>query len=900
MNRKSVACILIGCFIFTSAWAQSPWERIGQRPSTLQRELGEKSYTTSSFTLTLLNASQTVKHLRPHSDTAFDYTPSDRLGQRDKDDFYHLGDINVIVRCGVDGEWRRYSTAQRRKPVECLPVAGPVLAASDLAPTLPADIPLNIKRYWEMDQGELVLRFSITNIATDTVEIGSLGIPLIFNNILEGKSLEEAHRDNVFFDPYIGKDAGYLQVNRLHGKGSSLLVLPHLNAGFEAYNPLNDDPTPKGVVFEGFHEWLIHSKENAELEWGSANPWNVPTSTLLAPGEQKSYALKFVLAPSIREIEHKLTEQGRPVAVGLPGYILPMNEVGKLFLNYPEAIREITIFPEDAMTITYKGETPNSWSAYELKGNQWGRARLTVTYADYTIQTIHYKVIKSQEEAVNDLGRFLTTAQWYENDADLFGRSPSVMNYDYERKQILTQERRSWFVGLSDEAGAGSWLAATMKQLVNPEREEVEKIKRFMQETLWGGIQHDSDSTKYGVRKSLFYYEPELMPEGTYCDSIQFRGWEAWSLENAEDLGRSYNYPHVAAAHWVMYHLGRNKGYEEINWRLSLENAYHTAIAMVKFAPWYAQFGQMEGSVFLYILLDLKREGFTDMATTLEQEMKKRADHWLSLDYPFGSEMPWDSTGQEEVYMWTSYFGYTDKADATLNAILAYMPTVPHWGYNGSARRYWDFVYGGKLARIERQLHHYGSGLNAIPVLTAYRQQPDDFYLLRVGHAGSMGPLANITEDGFGPAAFHSYPSTLEIDGYASDYGSGFYGYAVNAATYIYHHPEFGWVAFSGNLVQEGEWIRTEITTAGKKRVFIAPAELYLETASGKIKKVEYNSVTGEVILEFEGDVMLNISIPDSRRMILPGGVIRNERGYYQISTQKERTTTLSLKIMEK
>jgi hypothetical protein len=132
--------------------------------------------------------------------------------------------------------------------------------------------------------------------------------------------------------------------------------------------------------------------------------------------------------------------------------------------------------------------------------------------------------------------------------------------------------------------------------------------------------------------------------------------------------------------------------------------------------------------------------------------MRRRADQWRSLGYPFGSEMPWDSTGQEEVYAWCKYFGYDQKALVTLNAILGYMPTVPHWGYNGSARRYWDFLYAGKLRRVERQLHHYGSGLNAIPVLTEFREHPDDFYLLRVGYGGVMGAIANITEDGFGPS----------------------------------------------------------------------------------------------------------------------------------------------------
>ena len=64
------------------------------------------------------------------------------------------------------------------------------------------------------------------------------------------------------------------------------------------------------------------------------------------------------------------------------------------------------------------------------------------------------------------------------------------------------------------------------------------------------------------------------------------------------------------------------------------------------------------------------------------------------------------------------------------------MPTLPHWGYNGNARRYWDFVYGGKLRQFERQLHDYGSGSNAIPVLAYYRAHPDDYYLLRVGYGG--------------------------------------------------------------------------------------------------------------------------------------------------------------------
>ena len=196
--------------------------------------------------------------------------------------------------------------------------------------------------------------------------------------------------------------------------------------------------------------------------------------------------------------------------------------------------------------------------------------------------------------------------------------------------------------------------------------------------------------------------------------------------------------------------------------------------------------------------------------------------------------------------MWSDYFGFDEKAEVTLNAILAYMPTLPHWAYNGSARRYWDFLYAGKLSRVERQLHHYGSALNAIPVLKEYREDPD-LYLLRVGYGGLLGGISNITEDGFGPAAFHSYPSTLEIDYISGDYGSGFFGYAVNSATYLTNTEDFGWLAFGGNLQEDREVLTVDITTAAKSRVYITPRNLWITLDAGTFKSVSYNRDTGKV-----------------------------------------------------
>lgn len=134
---------------------------------------------------------------------------------------------------------------------------------------------------------------------------------------------------------------------------------------------------------------------------------------------------------------------------------------------------------------------------------------------------------------------------------------------------------------------------------------------------------------------------------------------------------------------------------------------------------------------------------------------------------------------------------YLERAYQTGEAMVRHAPHYAQFGQmGGSARRYWDFQYAGKLRRVERQLHHYGSGLNATPVLSEYRDQPEDTYLLRVGHAGVIGSIANITEDGFPPAAFHAFPSTLRIDGITGDYGPEFLAYATNTGAYLAHHPD--------------------------------------------------------------------------------------------------------------
>ena len=813
---KSLASLLLAAILIPAVVAAQG--RAARPPAAPGPMLsgGTLSIDTPGFTLKLVKSSQTVAAMEPKAAPGFDFTPGDLLIERSQNGYYHLGDLDLRLRKAA-GAWSDYSTALARTPVTALAASGSVLAAADLAPTLPADIPLQITRSWLLDNGTLVLRFLLTNKSSGPVEIGALGIPMVFDNVLTGRSLDKAHAVCSFSDPYIGEDAGYLQVTRLSGQGPALLVIPDGHTPFEAYNPILQtpraggasppkvftDPTPRSNTFEGFFDWMVHTQAYAENEWKNVKPWNPSTMLTLAPGQSKTYGVRFLLADSIRHIEPTLTANNRPVAVGIPGYILPMDVDAKLFLNYSKHVKSVEAEPRGSLTVARATVAPPGWNAYTVHGKTWGRSRLLVTYEDGTVQAIQYFVTKAEIDVVSDLGRFLTTKQWFNDPNDPFHRGPSVMTYDRDENKIVTQDTRAWVAGLGDEGGS-IWLAEAMKLFGQPDKAQIDLYQQFIDKVVWGGLQESSGPRQYAVRKSLFYYQPDQMPAGFYRSDLNWTSWTSWNKAQGFDaVNRSYDYPHVAALHWTMYRLARNTTGFVTNhpWDWYLNNAYQTAVAMVKFAPQYARFGQMEGTVFVEILRDLQREGWTTQAADLEARMKKRTDEWTRLAYPFGSEMPWDSTGQEEVYAWTKYFGDQAKAQVTLDVILAYMPAVPHWGYNGSARRYWDFQYAGKIQRIERQLHHYGSGLNAIPVLSEYRDHPDDLYLLRIGFAGQMGALANIDQEGFASPAFHSFPDTLKPDAISGDYAQNFFGHALNTATYVVNDPHFGWQALDRKSV---------------------------------------------------------------------------------------------------
>ncbi|KAL2010653.1 hypothetical protein VTN00DRAFT_6460 [Thermoascus crustaceus] len=723
-----------------------------------------------------------------------------------------------------------------------------------MEPTLPGNIPLNVTREWVDVSGDLGLRFTLENSGDEDIEIGSLGFPTECNSIFTNRSAVEIQEKCSLEDPYIGLDAGYLQITPVRGTGTALVITPLGDTPLEAYRNLPEVSYPGteygSQTFEGFYEWQVLTKAWAENEWSDAQPWNPPSSRTLKPGESMTVGLRFSLSRGgVRDIATTVQNTETPFAVGVPGYIVPSDLTAQLFLFSQSDASNITCEPSGAFSIS---KTKQGVYTLQLSPSAWGRARVTIKYLDGRVQTVHYYITKPATEAIRDLGNFHTTSQWFTDTQDSFGRAPSVMSYDREENSIVTQDNRVWIAGLSDEGGAGAFVAAMMKLSAQPDEDEVTKLETFIHSVLWKTIQNRD----FSVRKSIFFYQPDAVPEYKYDPNTDWTSWSSWNKTAAYSTDRAYDYVHITAAYWSLYRVGR--AYPGLlkaeSWEWYLNQAYQTVMRCVAVnengdpVVSYSRVGLMGETVIGELLADLRRENRTSEAESLTAAMRSRATQWDSEPAPFGSEMAWDSTAQEGVYYWSKYFGYNDTAVKTLNTVLGYTPSISHWGWNGNTRRYWDNLYAGKLRRIERQIHHYGSGLNALVTLSAFRSNPTDSYLLRIGYGGMNGPLSNIDQDGFASASFHSFPETLAWDAYSGDYGPNHLGLILCSGTYVVQDKELGLVAYGGNIIEDqGNTITVQPRDAVRQRVYIGPLGVYVTIAAGIIQEFSYCPSSGVV-----------------------------------------------------
>ena len=425
-----------------------------------------------------------------------------------------------------------------------LPVSGiSELAAADLTNSLlpegnscgapaPPVSAFILQRRWARgaDNTSLVLTFTVTNNATEAVEIGALGLSLPFPWSAGTAAGDKA---STFVDPSIAGQHGFATVTRLSGKKEVLMITAGWTAhagsavGVPSKSPATAKTKTSLEAWQGSQsqgEWLCHSKAYANSEWStSGKQWLEPTSAILQPkgsangADTAEYSLVFSVATTVREKDAALTAAGNAIAVGVPGYILGADmTTAKLLVKAPTGAKVATVTSDESALVVgaFVPASAAGWTAIPLKAVSDGRPRLTIQYTDGSTQVISYRTIG--ESFADHIDRFsayqASTTFFNGSTGDPFKRGPSMMPWDRELNQHVTDDPRTYVVGLSDDAGAGANVGYAAKLRYRPTQDELDRLDDYIEHTLWGAEPDGAgvpvslqDQSTYGIKSSMFW-----------------------------------------------------------------------------------------------------------------------------------------------------------------------------------------------------------------------------------------------------------------------------------------------------------------------------------------------------------------------------------------------------------
>lgn len=160
----------------------------------------------------------------------------------------------------------------------------------------------------------------------------------------------------------------------------------------------------------------------------------------------------------------------------------------------------------------------------------------------------------------------------------------------------------------------------------------------------------------------------------------------------------------------------------------------------------------------------------------------------------------------------------------------------------------------------EREFHHYGSTLNAIPVLDHYKAFPARQHLLKLGSCALMGHLSLHAPSGAASMAWHGDPALLKRDAYSGDYGIGMYGYWRSAGAYLGCAPPHGWLCAFCQIQPDSAASASAATDCSGavsgavqdpfgRRVYLAPLGLSASVEGAVIQTFELSADHRQLVL---------------------------------------------------
>ncbi|WP_283679710.1 DUF5695 domain-containing protein [Lentilactobacillus sp. Marseille-Q4993] len=493
---------------------------------------------------------------------------------------------------------------------------------------------------------------------------------------------------------------------------------------------------------------------NSEAISPTGNRGYLPsTATVLNPGESKTYAFNFSASDlqSNKQTTHQtnsnstavsgdmtstkyetnlkkaLYDEGLVDAVSVPSMVLTKDSTGiakgQMYLHTKVPKDKISFsfqnqhndevskqkssdqnkisadgLSDELGTATYKKTVTKdgeNYYIYDIAFKAEGRNNIIVNYelnGQAKKTTLQYDVLQNPEKSLEKHAQFLLKTQ-IQNSGKFNDQIFDDWSMD---KKATVNDFTTAYGGWGDDWGLTHGLFLADMNTKIPNKDQVQALDKYLHTGIWDNLMknHHSD---YGV--------PDWLREKN--DNLSY----TW---------RSYSYIHIYNTFYEMYKIAKQNPdlikYDVSSYPVAKDkDVKNAADAYLKMAYnifkacytnsgiRYKDDGLMGESTVPQFISALKSEGMTEQAGNVENWMKQKYTTYTSQKYPFGSEMNYDNTGEESVYMLGNM--YNDKrlmamVDMKTRADRGVQPLWYQYGVPVTidGENWWQFQYTTSLA----------------------------------------------------------------------------------------------------------------------------------------------------------------------------------------------------------
>jgi hypothetical protein len=757
---------------------------------------------------------------------------------------------------GSGGDW--FELASRGPKWEASPESGTIVYTSGGAPA-----PLKVIETYRTDGRVLDWMIDLEATGIAPVEVGDLGISVPSVGPI-GENPAQIFERGFLRHQFVSGYGSFFYFVRASGAPPFLLVtvLPGTKLEYSIGGG------------RGTTQVFVHSARTGGAE--TRGTWRQAHTALeLAPagrsGSKVSYGFRMQWAGSYEELRDLLCREGLFDIRVVPGMTVPENLTARFSLHTKAKVEEIRPeFPGRTRVRNLPSPAPDTL-VYEAAFGKLGENMLTIIHDGGRKTYLELFVTEPMETLIKKRARFLVEKQQIRDPSKWW--NGVYAPYDMAAKVVRTIDDpdifldRMVYVLTCDDPGLSKAPYIAAKNVVFPERKEIESLEYYLKNFVWGGLQRRDDEPPYpyGVYGTPNWYvnrDPERRK--VHAESLA-NGATAKTDLGKEHVWRSYDYPHVVMLYFHMYQIA--KLYPGMSTYLDaagyLERAWQTARAFYTYPydiyPLYYEtykWGLYNELVVLGLIDALEREGFPSKAAWLRTEWEKKTKYFVYDDpYPFRSEYAFDRTAFESSYALAKYGATHDMAP---DENLWYDVKLKKWYSHPLVRR------EDSRAFMDRQLASglvvrgwlnpayytlgcdpgvsYMAAMGGWGVLDyAINFAPRPFDWLGLGYASYLSswclmntgrPETNYgfwfpgpENDGASGWQFQSakaggawmgssYPGGVTVPRgpwrYDGEIDLGYGGALRMAATIVTRDPVFGWFAYGGAMTERGEMLEVE------------------------------------------------------------------------------------------